>query len=96
MNLYFDTSEKWSMADRMTFRRERYFRLRRYAEQVKNGQVASVTGEETSDNLLTLEAVMADYGPLTSTPPKTIKRYLPPSRFKVKEPVSPLISEMRE
>lgn len=78
------------------FRRERRSRLRRYAEQIKNGQVASVTGEETSEGLLTPEAVMADYGPLTSTPPKTTKRYLPPNRFKVKEPVSPLISEMRE
>lgn len=77
------------------FLRERRSRLRRYAEQVKNGQTASVTGEGTSDSLLTLETVMADYGPLTSTPPKTTKRYLPPRRFKVKEPVSPLISEMR-
>lgn len=52
------------------FRRERRSRLRRYVEQVKNGQVASVTGEGSSDDLLTPEAVMADYGPLTSTPPK--------------------------
>lgn len=78
------------------FRRERRSRLRRYAEQVKNGQVASVADEEASGDLLTLEAVMADYGPLTSTPPITTKRYLPPTRFKVKEPVSSLISEMRE
>ncbi len=77
------------------FRRERRSRLRRYAEQVKNGPATSVAGERTSDGLLTMEAVMADYGPLTSTPPKTTKRYLPPRRFKVKEPVSPLISEMR-
>lgn len=77
------------------FRRERRSKLRRYAEQVKSGQATSVTGEGSSDGLLTPEEVMADYGPLTSTPPKTTKRYLPPSRFKVKEPVSPLISEMR-
>lgn len=77
------------------FRRERRSRLRRYAEQVKNGPTVSVASEGTSDGPLTLEEVMADYGPLTSTPPKATKRYLPPSRFKVKEPVSPLISEMR-